>query len=144
MIAREQAYCFKCGKPLKAIHRNMGRNFVGGTFLMWDYEGHKCDETTAQYKKWKAEQKKLEEYRNSPAGKKKAAEFRKMLKSKPQARIDKLIAPEKNDVEKSDVEKFDEYLHKIADTPVTNVRRKFLAIKKFAEGLADKTAKNDD
>lgn len=33
---REQEYCPNCNQPLKAVHRDMGKNFVGDTFIRYE------------------------------------------------------------------------------------------------------------
>ena len=131
-IARAQVHCDKCGKPYKALHRDMGRHFVGDTFVSWDYEGHQCDKTTAQYNKWLAEQEKLEAYRNSPEGKKKQGEFQAMLESKPQAKLYQPSAPEQ-----TDMDKLNEFLRGIADQNNVGIRRKILAIKRYIEAFTN-------
>ncbi len=39
-IAREQPKCPYCGEGYKSTHSNMGKNFVGDTFISWDISGH--------------------------------------------------------------------------------------------------------
>lgn len=41
-VHREQEICPKCGGEIKSLHNNMGKDFVGDTFLKWDYDSHVC------------------------------------------------------------------------------------------------------
>ena len=41
-VYRPSFKCPKCGKPYKSVHKDMGKNFVGDTFIKHDVEGHKC------------------------------------------------------------------------------------------------------
>lgn len=43
MKYREPEYCIQCGKPLKVIHADMGKTFVGDTFI--GYEKCMCEIT---------------------------------------------------------------------------------------------------
>jgi hypothetical protein len=39
-LYRKQPACPYCGEGIKSVHNNMGRGFVGDTFLYWDYHTH--------------------------------------------------------------------------------------------------------
>jgi hypothetical protein len=139
-IARPQARCEKCGKPYKALHRDMGKHFIGDTFVGWDVSGHKCDENSAKYKQWIAER---EAYSNSPEGKQNAKEWHDIFDGM-RRKQEKLESKKKQaESEKNDMEKFNYYLRVVADNPSNNICRKILAIKKFAEALAAKNVKDE-
>lgn len=129
-IARVTQLCIRCGKPLKALHRNRGKFFVGDTFIGWDYHGHKCDTTTDAYKKWLAREDELEAFWKSPEGQKKKAEFQAILEEPAKRRTKQVEA------EKTDMDKLDEFLHSIADLKNVGIRRKVLAIRKYIDALS--------
>jgi hypothetical protein len=138
-IYRNPEHCFFCGVRLEPMYRNMGKHFVGDTFI--GYKAHKCDETTEKYKQYEAE---IKTYQESPEGKANAAKMREAL-DELSAKRKRLAAKEqveqKAKTTQTDMDMFNDYLREVANVPSTNIRRKILSIKKFAEGLAAKNAK---
>lgn len=45
MVVRKHPRCINCGEQINAIYADRGKHFVGDTFIMWDYNGHKCKKT---------------------------------------------------------------------------------------------------
>ena len=52
MLVRNTPSCLKCGKPMKAIYNDMGKDFCGDTFSHWEHNG-KCSGETKEYKQLK-------------------------------------------------------------------------------------------
>jgi hypothetical protein len=58
-IARSTPKCHFCGKPTAtARHNNMGKNFVGDTFLGWIHKDCDCEEAKNERERIKKEQEK--------------------------------------------------------------------------------------
>lgn len=135
-VYRPQEHCHICGEPLKAIHRNMGRHFVGDTFVMWDYDGHKCKKN----KKYRQYMRELKERQNSPEAKAFREAFQKEMDER-QAKMDKLKRErEEAAAVQSDLDSFNDFLRNLANMDKVGFRRKLLAIKKFAQSIADKNS----
>lgn len=65
-VYRDAPKCPDCGHEIKPINNDMGDNFVGDTFVRWDWEGHDCPAnrkgkyvSRSTYQKLAEENKKL-------------------------------------------------------------------------------------
>lgn len=58
-VIRPQERYIKCGKPMKAVHKDMGKNFYGDTFSHWVHDGE-CKGKTDEYKKLMEEVGKID------------------------------------------------------------------------------------
>ena len=42
MLYREAPVCIICGQPIRGIYRKQDKDFIGDSFIRWDYHGHVC------------------------------------------------------------------------------------------------------
>lgn len=127
-ICRESKYCHKCGVIIRERHTDMGKYFVGDTFI--GYEDHICNTNSEAYKNWLARETA---YRNSPEGKKHAADIKKMfdgIKEKAKA-IAEAEANEALKAERRQIDELNEFLRELADNDKVGIRRKIVAIKRY-------------
>ena len=50
-VSRANPKCSECGELIKGIYADRGKNFIGDTFMSWDYVGHKCLDKKSKKKK---------------------------------------------------------------------------------------------
>src|ERR1035437_8162419 len=57
-ISRINPKCSECGENIKGLYADRGKNFIGDTFLNWDYSGHKCGSKLLKKKETKTQKLK--------------------------------------------------------------------------------------